>query len=90
MSLGCGVLAFAPPFGVFVLALGLLGFGSGLYDACLTTVVSHEEDGVLMSCLYAFFGVGATFSPLLIGGFIDAGLPWAVRSFETILNVLRC
>lgn len=78
MSVGCLILAFAPPFGVFVFSLAFLGFGSGLYDTCLTTVVSHQEDGVMMSWLYACFGVGATFSPLVIGSFVDAGLLWAV------------
>lgn len=57
MAAGCLVLAVVPPFSVFVFALALLGFGGGLYDAALTTVISHEEDGVLMSCMYACFGV---------------------------------
>lgn len=50
---GCLALSFAPPFPVFILALVLLGFGCGQYDASLTTVISHEEDGVLMSVMYA-------------------------------------
>ncbi|GAA5895004.1 hypothetical protein JCM5296_000935 [Sporobolomyces johnsonii] len=76
MCTGCITLSVAPPFAAFIIALAVLGFGSGMYDACLTTVVSHEEDGVLMSCMYACFGVGAMFSPLIIGGFIDRGWSW--------------
>ncbi|GAA6008799.1 hypothetical protein JCM10207_001728 [Rhodosporidiobolus poonsookiae] len=76
MSGGCIVLSVAPPFIVFVLSLALLGFGSGMYDACITTVIAHEEDGVLMSLLYSCFGIGATFSPLIIGGFVDRGYDW--------------
>jgi fucose permease len=30
MVAGCATLAAAPPFGAFVMALGLLGFGSGM------------------------------------------------------------
>ncbi|GAA5837894.1 hypothetical protein JCM11251_004691 [Rhodosporidiobolus azoricus] len=76
MSIGCTLLAIAPPFPVFVISLSFLGFGGGMYDACITTIVSHEEDGVLMSLLYSFFGVGAMFSPLIIGSFIDKGWSW--------------
>ncbi|GAA5851769.1 hypothetical protein JCM8547_001203 [Rhodosporidiobolus lusitaniae] len=73
---GCLTLSFAPPFGVFVASLAFLGFGSGMYDTCITTVVSHEEDGILMSLTYAFFGIGAMISPLVIGAFVDKGFPW--------------
>ncbi|KAL8277056.1 hypothetical protein RQP46_010590 [Phenoliferia psychrophenolica] len=76
MAAGCLVLALTPPFGVFVFSLALLGFGGGLYDAALTTVISHEEDGFLMGAMYACFGVGAMFSPLIIGSFIDHGYSW--------------
>ncbi|GAA5981623.1 hypothetical protein JCM11641_003920 [Rhodosporidiobolus odoratus] len=76
MSAGCIILACAPPFGVFIVSLAFMGFGGGLYDACITTVISHEEDGVLMSLLYSCFGIGATFSPLIIGAFIDRGYSW--------------
>lgn len=62
LSTGCLIIALAPPYGLFVSSLALLGFGSGLYDSCLTTVVSHSEDGVLMSCMYACFGVSSSFS----------------------------
>jgi MFS family permease len=110
LSSGCLLLSFAPPFGAFIAAVALMGFGGGLYDAAITTVISHEEDGALMSYTYAFFGgaltafpaqffslhraserrrtrrlticslstVGATFSPLIIGSFVDKGYPWNV------------
>lgn len=89
MTTSCLALAFQPPFGVFIFALAVLGFGSGVYTSCLTAVIAHKEDGVLMSCLYACFGVGATFSPLLIGGFIDAGLPWGVSQMPVHLRCLK-
>lgn len=46
-------MSFAPPFGAFILALVLQGYGSGLYDASLTTVISHEEDTAMMTLMYA-------------------------------------
>ncbi|KAM0753735.1 MFS general substrate transporter [Meredithblackwellia eburnea MCA 4105] len=81
MGGGCIMLSFGPPFAVFILAIAALGFGGGLYDAMLTTVISHSEDGVLMSLMYACFGVGAMFSPLIIGSFIDHGFSWTAYYF---------
>jgi len=51
LSTGCIILATAPPFGAFIIALAFLGYGCGLYDTSLTTVISHEEDGVAMSLM---------------------------------------
>ncbi|GAA5914521.1 hypothetical protein JCM8208_005378 [Rhodotorula glutinis] len=76
MSVGCVTLSVAPPFPVFATMLLFLGFGSGVYDASITTIVSHEEDGVLMSWLYSCFGVGAAISPIMIGAFVDKHIPW--------------
>ncbi|SCV71363.1 BQ2448_2951 [Microbotryum intermedium] len=53
-SVGCVILIVRPPFGVFVLSLALLGFGGGLYDALLTTIISHDENpGQFLSETYA-------------------------------------
>jgi fucose permease len=48
MSIGCTALSTAPPFPVFVVSLGFLGFGAGIYDAAITTVVSHFESQAMM------------------------------------------
>ena len=60
-STGAGSLAlsFAPPFPLFIISLSTLGFGCGLFDATLTTLISHDEDATSMSFLYAAFGVSA-------------------------------
>ncbi|GAA5824229.1 hypothetical protein JCM3770_004339 [Rhodotorula araucariae] len=76
MCIGCATLSVAPPFPVFIAMLTFLGFGSGMYDASITTIVSHEEDSVLMSWLYSCFGVGAAISPIMIGAFVDKGYAW--------------
>ncbi|GAA6062525.1 hypothetical protein JCM10212_001575 [Sporobolomyces blumeae] len=84
MSTGCLALTFAPPFAVFILALAFLGFGAGIYDAAITTVISHAESQALMSCMYAFFGIGAMFSPIIIGSFVDKGIPWSRYYFAPL------
>lgn len=48
LSLGCIALSVAPPFPVFIIALGFMGFGSGIYDAAITTVIAHFESQALM------------------------------------------
>ncbi|SCZ89509.1 BZ3500_MvSof-1268-A1-R1_Chr1-1g01226 [Microbotryum saponariae] len=75
-SIGCAILIVRPPFGVFVLSLAMLGFGGGMYDALLTTIISHDENPVLMSWMYSCFGFGAAVSPIVIGTFVDKGISW--------------
>ncbi|KAL7413871.1 major facilitator superfamily domain-containing protein [Mrakia frigida] len=69
-SAGSLVLTFRPPFPVATIGLALLGLGSGLYDASLTTVVAHYENSTLMSAMYSFFGIGAMISPFVIGSLL--------------------
>ncbi|GAA6006814.1 hypothetical protein JCM11491_003191 [Sporobolomyces phaffii] len=76
MSVGSLALSFAPPFPVFIVALAFVGFGAGIYDAAISTVVAHFESQALMSGMYSFFGIGAMFSPIIIGSFVDKGIPW--------------
>ncbi|GAA5941255.1 MFS transporter [Sporobolomyces koalae] len=84
MSLGCVALSLAPPFPAFIIALAFLGFGAGIYDAAITTVVSHFESQAMMSCMYAFFGIGAFFSPIIIGSFVDKGIDWSRYYFAPL------
>ncbi|GAA5902344.1 uncharacterized protein JCM6883_001375 [Sporobolomyces salmoneus] len=77
MSSGCIALTFAPPFPVFIVALAFLGFGAGIYDVSVSVVVAHFESQAMMSCMYAFFGIGAMFSPIVIGSLLDGDIFWA-------------
>ncbi|RKP04043.1 hypothetical protein CXG81DRAFT_8738 [Caulochytrium protostelioides] len=74
------LMLITPPFPVVVIALSLLGFGSGLFDAVLSSVTSHYiaegGPGYVMSFLYAAFGVGATAAPFVVGGILDGGASW--------------
>ncbi|GAA5883016.1 hypothetical protein JCM16303_006793 [Sporobolomyces ruberrimus] len=76
LSLGCIALSVAPPFPVFIIALGFMGFGSGIYDAAITTVIAHFESQALMAGMYSLFALGAMFSPILIGSFVDKDIRW--------------
>lgn len=59
------------------MAIGEIKADTVTIDACITTVISHEESAVLLSWLYSCFGIGAMASPLLIGGFTDKGISWS-------------
>ncbi|CAE7060503.1 unnamed protein product [Rhizoctonia solani] len=73
---GALLISFAPPFPLVVVGLCLMGFGAGFYEACLTSVISHFEDGRLMNIIYAFAGLGALVSPFVIGALTQANAPW--------------
>lgn len=84
LSAGCIALSFAPPFPVFIVALAFLGFGAGIYDAAITTVVSHFESQSMMSSMYAFFGIGAMISPIIVGSFVDRKIKWSLYYFAPL------
>ncbi|KAL5634553.1 hypothetical protein ACGC1H_002561 [Rhizoctonia solani] len=73
---GSLLISFAPPFPFVIAGLGLMGFGGGFYEACLTSVVSHFDNSRFMNILYAFFGVGQLVSPFIIGALVKAGISW--------------
>ncbi|CEL55807.1 Bypass of stop codon protein 6 OS=Saccharomyces cerevisiae (strain ATCC 204508 / S288c) GN=BSC6 PE=1 SV=1 [Rhizoctonia solani AG-1 IB] len=73
---GSLLISFAPPFPLVIAGLGLMGFGGGFYEACLTSVVSHFDNSKYMNILYAFFGLGALVSPFIIGALVKAGVSW--------------
>ncbi|GAA5830612.1 hypothetical protein JCM3766R1_002781 [Sporobolomyces carnicolor] len=77
MALGCIALSFAPPFPAFIVGLMSMGFGSGVFDTTCSIYVSHFESQAMMSCMYAFFGIGAMFAPIIIGVFVDKGIMWS-------------
>ncbi|KAJ1307963.1 hypothetical protein OPQ81_002040 [Rhizoctonia solani] len=75
---GSLLISLAPPFPLVIAGLGLMGFGGGFYEACLTSVVSHFENSRFMNILYAFFGFGALVSPFIIGALVKAGVSWNI------------
>ncbi|CAE6510912.1 unnamed protein product [Rhizoctonia solani] len=73
---GALLISFAPPFPLVAVGLCLMGFGAGFYEACLTSVISHFEDGRLMNIIYAFAGLGALVAPFVIGALTKANASW--------------
>lgn len=59
-------------------AVALLGFGSGLFDACLAMVMSHEEDAVLMSTYYSALAFGGAIGPFVVSGLAERGCQWNI------------
>lgn len=57
MAGGCLTLALVPPFPVFVLALALVGYSGGLFNAAITSFIAHDENEGTMALLWAMFGV---------------------------------
>jgi fucose permease len=56
----------APTWGVIVGIGALAGFGSGVMDAGLNTYLAAEYKESEMQWLHACFGIGATFSPIIM------------------------
>ncbi|KAL5634478.1 hypothetical protein ACGC1H_002512 [Rhizoctonia solani] len=86
---GALLISFAPPFPLVVVGLCLMGFGAGFYEACLTSVISHFEDGRLMNIIYAFAGLSQLVSPFVIGALTKANASWKLYYwFPLSLTVL--
>jgi fucose permease len=91
--LACAVADFghslAPAWSVFVGIGAFAGFGGGVVDAGLNTYMAAEYKESEMQWLHAFFGIGATLSPLIMTvslskfvswrpGYIFVGILWAM------------
>ncbi|KAK2746720.1 hypothetical protein FQN55_005447 [Onygenales sp. PD_40] len=71
------IMAIRPPYPVFLVAYAIVGFGNGLIDAAWNAWVGDMVNAnALMGFLHAFYGLGATVSPTIATGMINAGLDW--------------
>ncbi|KAJ5674002.1 hypothetical protein N7462_009441 [Penicillium macrosclerotiorum] len=80
---GCHLLAFMvislhPPFPVLVIMYMFVGFGSGLQNAAWNVWIGNMASShQVLGCLHGFYGIGATFSPLVATSLITkAGWEW--------------
>jgi fucose permease len=65
------LILWGPPFPLFVLSYLLNGFGLGLQDAQVNSlIVRFPDPNVKMFLLHAFYGLGATISPLVSTEFV--------------------
>jgi len=68
--------ALAPAWDLIV-GLGVLaGFGGGILDAGLNTYMAAEYKESEMQWLHAFFGIGATLSPILMTASLSKFVSW--------------
>lgn len=65
------------PAWILILALGALaGFGGGILDAGLNTYLASEYKESAMQWLHAFFGIGATLSPIVMTVSLSQFISW--------------
>lgn len=67
---------FAPSVGWLVVCAIPLGLGAGAVDAGLNDYVASHYKAHHMSWLHCFWGVGATFGPILMAQFISGQNSW--------------
>ncbi len=66
----------APAWSVIVGIGALAGFGSGVLDAGVNTYLAAEYQESEMQWLHAFFGIGATLSPVIMTASLSQFVSW--------------
>jgi fucose permease len=90
-GLGIASLGLAPTWPVFVAAALFAGAGAGCLDGGangLVLDVYREGRGRAMNLLHMSFSVGALAAPLVVGGLVEAGVPWQSVAIGTGVVVL--
>jgi MFS family permease len=81
MASGVGLCAFAPAYGVVVVALALSGAGEGVVEGLSTPFVQRlhpEEPGRYINFSHAFWSVGVLATVLVSGALLAAGVSWRI------------
>lgn len=68
--------SLAPAWSVIVVIGALAGFGGGILDAGMNTYLASEYKESEMQWLHAFFGIGATLSPLIMTVSLSQFISW--------------
>ena len=80
MALGVGLAAFAPSYGIIVLALAAAGFGEGIIEGLATPVIQdlHREDepGRYINFCHGFWSVGIVIMTFVTGLLLVRGVSW--------------
>ena len=85
--------SFSGSFAVLCLLAIPLGFGGGSLDASMTNFVALHYKARHMSWLHCFWGVGASFGPVVLAYFLERGYSWhvgyrAIGTFQLAFAVL--
>ncbi|TIB72758.1 glycoside hydrolase family 16 protein [Wallemia mellicola] len=73
---GALIDAFKPIFPAYVFGVYLMGVGTGSMQTSATAVLSHFEDGPLMTLVYSNMALGSVISPFIIGAFLQYDIGW--------------
>jgi fucose permease len=79
LGLGLATIGIVPVWTVVLLAAIPAGVGAGVIDGGVNGLVLDlypDGRGRALNTLHLFFGVGALTSPLVVGGIVEAGVPW--------------
>jgi fucose permease len=75
-GLGILGLALAPTWGLLLLVMFVAGLGTGVIDSGMNTFVATNYSAGRLSWLHACFGLGATFTPLIMTAILESSGPW--------------
>jgi len=78
--------AFSPSYIWFVILALPLGFGAGSVDTALNHYVSQHFKAHHMNWLHAFWGVGATLGPVLMGSILGTSGSWR-QGYQTVAGI---
>jgi len=79
VTIGMGLCAIAPTYGVLFLALMLAGFGEGVIEGLVTPFVQDlhtDEPGRYINFSHAFWSVGVLVTVLVSGALLSLGVSW--------------
>ena len=75
-AVGMLVIGFSVHIAMAICGSILMGFGAGAIDTGLNNCVSTHYKARHMNWLHAFWGVGVTLSPIIMGAFLDMNNNW--------------
>ena len=75
-AMGLIGFAFTKNFFLLIVAALPLGFGAGAIDTSVNNYVSSNLEAHHMNWLHAFWGVGATLGPIIMGVVLDNHFSW--------------
>lgn len=72
-ALGYCLMCWGPPYPLFVVSFFFIGWGLGLLDAQVNSLTSRMKNAnIKLFLMHAFYGLGATCSPLVSTQFVKA------------------
>lgn len=81
LSLGMGLLALSPAYGILFLAMLLAGCGEGVIEGLATPFTQSlhaQESGRYITFSHSFWSVGVLATTLLCGYALSAGVSWRI------------